>query len=108
MTHWQPGDPERRAHGNPGLSGDVGELRGVLQQHLTQQMQLWSRFQDELREQREAHEKHLLEVKTKLDTVVQWKSEMTGGMKVAAMIWKVWAAAMTLAVAWLAYLKGAR
>ena len=99
--------PDRRSHGNPGLSGDVGELRGILQQHLTQQMQLWSRFQDEMRDQREAHERHVKEIYTKLDDLSGWKDQMTGGMKVAAIIWRAWASAVTLYIAWQSVIKQA-
>lgn len=105
MTPWQPGDPDRRSHSNPGLSGDVGELRGALNQHLEQQMQLWARYHDELRDQRERHEGHLKEINSRLESVIGWKNEITGGMKVAAVIWRAWAAAVTLYIAWQTYIK---
>ena len=107
MTAWNPGDPDRRSHGNPGLSGDVGELRGVLQQHLTQQMQLWSRFQDELREQVHDRDKRFEEVHIKLGNLLDWKAEMTGGMRVAVLIWRAWAGAVTLWIAWQSVIKQA-
>ncbi len=102
---WQPSDPDRRSHSNPGLSGDVGELRGVLNTHLTQQMQLWSRFQDELRDQAQVLHKRVDEVNVNLAAISAWKSEMTGGMKVAAIIWRAWVAVMSGTVAWLTYLR---
>lgn len=107
MPEWRHGDPDRRSHSNPGLSADVGELRGVLQQHLTQQMQLWARYHDELRDQRERHEAHLKEINTRLEAVIGWKNEMTGGMRVGVLIWRAWAGAVTLYIAWQGYIKSA-
>ena len=98
--------PDRRSRSNPGLSGDVGELRGVLNTHLAQQMELWSRYHDELRQQRETYEKQLQEIKIKVETVAQWKDQMTGGMKVAAFMWKAWAAGVTVVLGWLSYWRG--
>jgi len=107
MTDWKHGDADRRSHGNTGLSREVGELQAMLQMHLTQQIQLQSRFQDEMRDQRETHQSHLKEIYTKLDTLSGWKDQMTGGMNVAVLIWRAWAGAVTLYIAWQSFIKQA-
>jgi len=108
MADWKTGDADRRSHaGNPGLSGEVGELRATLQMFITQQVQSWASFHDELKDQREKQAEQFTALTTKLDDVISWRNQMTGGMRVAGALWKAWAVGVTLILGWLGYMKGA-
>ena len=85
---------------------NIGELRGALNalvgEHTRNWAQVYTILQDHISDEKATFQR----IEARLAEIGSWKSEMTGGMKVAGAIWKLWAGIVSLILAYLSYAKG--
>ena len=86
----------------------LGELRGALNALAGEHSRNWAQLYTMLNNHIDDEQATFRRIESRLAEILAWKAEMTGGMKVSLVIWKLWATGVSLFLAYLAYLKGSR